>query len=139
MSFASWISLEDLLGLLASLCWNLTSFFGFVMVCRRSQYSDWDAIDGSLRQLQRDFQGGRWAGRGETEWVWKDRVAWIRACERTGPDDQTNTQPKEMDVRVVCEQKGWQGRAGKREAGTNELELGQDEKFPMPSAGLGGM
>jgi len=44
-----------------------------------------------------------------------------------------------MDVRVVCEQKGWQGRAGKREAGTNELELGQDEKFQMPSAGLGGM
>ena len=67
VSFASWISLEDLLGLLASLCWNLTSFFGFVMVGTRSQYSDWDAVDGSLRQLERDFQGGWWAGRGGTE------------------------------------------------------------------------
>ena len=139
MSFASWISLEDLLGLLASLCWNFTSFFGFVMVCGKSQYSDWETMDGSLRQLERDLQQDGWAGRGETERGWKDRVAWTREGERTAPDDQTNTQQKEMDVRVVCEQKGWQGRAGKREAGTTELELGQDEKFQMPSAGLGGM
>jgi hypothetical protein len=60
------LSIEDLLGLLASLCWNLTSFFGFVMVCGWSQFSDWDEIDGSLRQLERDFQGGWWAGRDGT-------------------------------------------------------------------------
>jgi hypothetical protein len=63
VSLASWLSIEDLLGLLASLWANLTSFFGFVMVCGRSQYSDWDLIDGSLRQLERDFQGGWWVGR----------------------------------------------------------------------------
>jgi len=94
VSFASWISLEDLLGLLASLCWNLTSFFGFVMVCGRSQYSDWDRMDGSLRQLERDFQRDGWAGRGRAERGWKDRFAWIREGERTGPDDQTTRSRK---------------------------------------------
>lgn len=39
-SLASWLSLEDLLGLLASLCWNLTSFLGFVILDRVSRYSD---------------------------------------------------------------------------------------------------
>ena len=120
VSFASWISLEDLLGLLASLCWNLTSFFGFVMVCGKSQYSDWETMDGSLRQLERDFQRDGWAGRGETERGWKDRVAWMREGETTAPDDQTTRSRKKwMSGSSANKKVGRVGLGSGRQARTN--------------------
>jgi hypothetical protein len=77
-------------------------------------------IDGSLRQLERDFQRGWWAGRDGIGWIQKDGVGRIRDGERTVPNAQTNTPQKQVDAQGRGRTKELAGSGlGKRErAGT---------------------